>query len=407
MRNFNVSAISTMGLRHDEDDRTRFGAELRAAREKAKLSIRDVAHIGRVSMDDVRDFENAVNLPDKRTFWRIAAAIPQATHLKPLLQRLSGSEPLAPPPAPPDAQEPGLTFCDHLRALRVADGLDQEDVADLVEVTGQAVSAWEVGTNVPVQAHFDRLVGLWPALAATPPPAVRDIPPPPGGSGRPVGIPQPPRSGPVVPSPAPPPAVQAPAVRPVPPSRPTPPTPTPEPPMPPPQPVPPVPTPERDLVAWLHALLSLAASVDAPRWLAALDRAERDGMGAGELAALVRSALAHGGQKRLQPRHNTKTGTISGEGIVSSRVQQAMTTPIPSSTPVPARMGIVKSKAGHYRTRYHRDGTVTVWDVYAQRWIRHACDVEDRVLAAVSAAERARIIAHTKAERMARMDGAW
>lgn len=45
-----------------------------------------------------------------------------------------------------------------------------------------------------------------------------------------------------------------------------------------------------------------------------------------------------------------------------------------------------------YATTYHRDGTVTVWDVYQQQWIRTARP-SDRVLAACSS-DRDRIKRH-------------
>ncbi len=41
---------------------------------------------------------------------------------------------------------------------------------------------------------------------------------------------------------------------------------------------------------------------------------------------------------------------------------------------------------------YHRDGTVTYWDVYTQTWRRTAADrISDRVLASMDEAERNRI----------------
>lgn len=46
-----------------------------------------------------------------------------------------------------------------------------------------------------------------------------------------------------------------------------------------------------------------------------------------------------------------------------------------------------------YRTRYHRDNTVTVWDVYAQQWTRTRRPSEG-VLASLSDGERARVIRH-------------
>jgi len=46
-----------------------------------------------------------------------------------------------------------------------------------------------------------------------------------------------------------------------------------------------------------------------------------------------------------------------------------------------------------FATKYHRDGTVTVWDVYRQAWTRTAAP-SDRVLASLTEAERARIARH-------------
>ena len=46
-----------------------------------------------------------------------------------------------------------------------------------------------------------------------------------------------------------------------------------------------------------------------------------------------------------------------------------------------------------FRTTYHRDATVTVWDVYAQRWTRTGSP-SDAVLASMSSDERARVERH-------------
>jgi hypothetical protein len=45
-----------------------------------------------------------------------------------------------------------------------------------------------------------------------------------------------------------------------------------------------------------------------------------------------------------------------------------------------------------YKTKYHRDGTVTIWNVYAQAWQRRQADmIADSVLATLNDSERARI----------------
>jgi hypothetical protein len=46
-----------------------------------------------------------------------------------------------------------------------------------------------------------------------------------------------------------------------------------------------------------------------------------------------------------------------------------------------------------YATTYHRDGSVTVWDVYAQQWLRTSRP-SDRILASLSASERSRVVLH-------------
>ena len=45
------------------------------------------------------------------------------------------------------------------------------------------------------------------------------------------------------------------------------------------------------------------------------------------------------------------------------------------------------------RTTYHRDGTVTVWDVYTQTWTRTGRP-DDEVLASLDSDERDRVIRH-------------
>lgn len=50
--------------------------------------------------------------------------------------------------------------------------------------------------------------------------------------------------------------------------------------------------------------------------------------------------------------------------------------------------------ADMYSTTYHRDHTVTVWDVYRQSW-RRLSVVPDAILASMSSAERERVIRHT------------
>jgi hypothetical protein len=50
-----------------------------------------------------------------------------------------------------------------------------------------------------------------------------------------------------------------------------------------------------------------------------------------------------------------------------------------------------------YATKYHRDHTVTVWNVYTQQWERTSRP-SDRVLASLSDQERQRIQRHCRIE---------
>lgn len=48
-------------------------------------------------------------------------------------------------------------------------------------------------------------------------------------------------------------------------------------------------------------------------------------------------------------------------------------------------------------TTCHRDGTVTYWSVYEERWRRRIAHIPDRELAAMGEAERVRVMRHLEA----------
>ena len=48
-----------------------------------------------------------------------------------------------------------------------------------------------------------------------------------------------------------------------------------------------------------------------------------------------------------------------------------------------------------FRTTYHRDGSVTIWDIYLQQWKRTA-QPSDRVFESLSHKDRERIMRHCK-----------
>ena len=53
-----------------------------------------------------------------------------------------------------------------------------------------------------------------------------------------------------------------------------------------------------------------------------------------------------------------------------------------------------------YRTTYHRDGTVTVWDVYQAAWVRTSTPT-DQLLATLDADERERVKRHVSGRLIA------
>lgn len=55
----------------------------------------------------------------------------------------------------------------------------------------------------------------------------------------------------------------------------------------------------------------------------------------------------------------------------------------------------MKTDSKHYRfaTKFHRNGSVTVWNVYTQQWLR-TDKPSDRILASLDPKERERVIRH-------------
>lgn len=50
-----------------------------------------------------------------------------------------------------------------------------------------------------------------------------------------------------------------------------------------------------------------------------------------------------------------------------------------------------------YSTDYHSDGTITIWDVFAQQWV-HTNQPSDRVLASLSTDERDAVLRHLETQ---------
>jgi hypothetical protein len=51
----------------------------------------------------------------------------------------------------------------------------------------------------------------------------------------------------------------------------------------------------------------------------------------------------------------------------------------------------------NYKTKFHKDGTITIWNIYLQQWERRQADqIPDDVLASVGNIERERIYKHAR-----------
>lgn len=87
-----------------------------------------------------------------------------------------------PPPSAPEAPE-AKTFGEALARERLREGMTQDELAELLDVSGQAVSHWEIDRNAPVLAHYTALLDLFPDLALAPEPPTQDIDKPNGGEG--------------------------------------------------------------------------------------------------------------------------------------------------------------------------------------------------------------------------------
>lgn len=77
----------------------------------------------------------------------------------------------------------GLSFYAALRVVRIEEGLTQDELGDLLQVTGQAVAAWENGVNNISEEMYLRVLELLPQMAAVPRPSITVINKPSGPMG--------------------------------------------------------------------------------------------------------------------------------------------------------------------------------------------------------------------------------
>ncbi|WP_437671468.1 helix-turn-helix domain-containing protein [Sorangium sp. So ce131] len=65
-------------------------------------------------------------------------------------------------------------FGQALAAARIAAGLTQEELGQLLDVVASSVWYWESGLMTPIASHYEQLVSLFPALKSVPRPGSRD-----------------------------------------------------------------------------------------------------------------------------------------------------------------------------------------------------------------------------------------
>lgn len=189
--------------------RVPFPEALMRERARLQLSRREVADQCGVAQGVVKRWERGEAIPSTQQFkrlvgmmvrlaphapdwgWAGAAVVDgrmlqqreeMAASLKEL--RESHVEPPRPPPQ---------SFGDGLRRVREDNEITQDELGELLGVSGAAVSAWETDTNCPVQPNLDKLCEVMPELragfecGAIKRPASQDRPVPVGSNGRPPG----------------------------------------------------------------------------------------------------------------------------------------------------------------------------------------------------------------------------
>lgn len=182
-----------------------FALRLRQEREKAGISLNEMARRCCTHWSDVEAWEDGRAVPTRLEFKRLigslrrmrfyppdftrAAAPPHPVTIAEVAAALDPDPPSVVEPLPmPEATPAPRSFGEALRRERELEDVDQETVGGILGVTGQAVSSWETERVSPVKDHYTKLVQLFPRLAHAPEPDWRDIPPPDGGRGVPRSV---------------------------------------------------------------------------------------------------------------------------------------------------------------------------------------------------------------------------
>lgn len=176
--------------------RLTFGELLRIERTKQGLSHRDIAVRVGVDRALVGRWEANEEVPDRFQLKKLFGTCQRLRHYVHLLPvdtqnqarfDMTESGEAMPKQLAAIEAEPcsaPTTFGEALRLARLRSGLGQDELGELVSVTGQAVSAWETETNTPIMSHYEALCDLMPELRAAPrPKEIRNIDKPDGGRG--------------------------------------------------------------------------------------------------------------------------------------------------------------------------------------------------------------------------------
>lgn len=168
-----------------------FGKALYSAREKQGVKRHTIAELCGVTYKTVKLWERDQNVPVRENYDKLLGIFSELKDApQPKWQdrpKPTGggttTEPAVAKPEIPQVVRRSAAFGDALRSVRIASGMSQKDVADLVGVTDNAVHGWETNEYSPVRENYEKIIELFPSLKYEPEPDWRNIQKPVGRSG--------------------------------------------------------------------------------------------------------------------------------------------------------------------------------------------------------------------------------
>lgn len=168
---------------------TTFGQAIALVRARHGHTHHNVADFVHVKASRVKDWEQGRAVPNAHEVTLLCKMMASLRFYRELLPRpVLKSLPAS--PADPsatlerqvlEAPEPApKTFGEALRRARLAEGLGQAEVAELLNVEQGTVSRWELDRNPPVRDLYRALCEIFPSLKQAPSPDSRDIDKPEG-----------------------------------------------------------------------------------------------------------------------------------------------------------------------------------------------------------------------------------